>query len=175
MKTLYLVAILFVGVVFAEEKEELKESESYAYPVGYHGYGYAPYYGYGAYGHGYGGYGHLGAAYGAHGYGGLAASARHGAYGYGAHGLKANAAHRNLNAYGAHGGYAGRYHDIGAYARNKGSGYTKAYAYDKRLVTITVVELLVAMVLYMVSMTTTVVLTLMPMANTDTVPTVLLT
>ncbi|XP_022236610.1 shematrin-like protein 2 [Limulus polyphemus] len=120
MKTLILVAALFVAAVLAEDKD-LEKSETYGYPVGY-----------GAYGHGYGGHGYLGAGYGAYGHGALGAHSRYGAYGHGAHGLHANVAHRNLNAYGAHGGYGGHYRDIGAYARNKGAGYTRAYAYDKQ-------------------------------------------
>ncbi|XP_013786097.1 glycine-rich cell wall structural protein 2-like [Limulus polyphemus] len=86
----------------------------------------------GAYGAGYGGHGYLNSAAGAAGYGALAAHSRYGQAAYGAAGLKANAARRNLNAYGAVGAAGARYHDQGAYARNKGSGYEKAYNYDKQ-------------------------------------------
>ncbi|XP_013793408.1 shematrin-like protein 1, partial [Limulus polyphemus] len=87
----------------------------------------------GAYGSGYSGYGHLNSGYGAHGYGAVRDKAAHGAYAHGDAAVDADSAHRDLKAHGAVGAAHSNFKDKGFYARNRGFGYEKAFAYDKQL------------------------------------------
>ncbi|XP_076319476.1 uncharacterized protein LOC143230218 [Tachypleus tridentatus] len=85
------------------------------------------------YGSGHSDYGHLNSGYGAHGYGAFRDKAAHGAYAHGDAGVDADSAYRNLKAQGAVGAAHSNFKDKGLYARNRGFGYEKAYAYDKQL------------------------------------------
>ncbi|XP_067122701.1 shematrin-like protein 2 [Centruroides vittatus] len=124
--------ILFVllAAVFAEETktetsenkgETLQNAETYPTPV------YAS-----NYGHGFGDFGYMKKGYGEFGYAGYGDLGRYRDRGYGAYGGHLFGGYRDYDRYGGHGGALDRYRDVDAYARNKGVGYERAYAYDKK-------------------------------------------
>ncbi|UYV75727.1 hypothetical protein LAZ67_13001155, partial [Cordylochernes scorpioides] len=115
----YICAAALLACVLAEDLYTSEVAVAPVYAAAHGGYGYGSA-GYGARGHGGYGYG----AYGDHG--------RYGDRAYGAHGGHLRAGYRGVDAYGASAGARDRYHNEGAYARDRGAGYEKAYAYDKK-------------------------------------------
>ncbi|GFU34741.1 hypothetical protein NPIL_545061 [Nephila pilipes] len=121
----FAVLALFVAVAVAEE---MMAAESY--PVA--SYHQGPALAASSAGHAYGAHGAHSRGYGAHGashYGdhGRYADRAHAAHGH--HNIGGQASH---DAYGAHASNYGKYRNVGAYAQDKGAGYEKAYAYDKK-------------------------------------------
>ncbi|GFS89069.1 hypothetical protein NPIL_473641 [Nephila pilipes] len=83
-------------------------------------------------GHAYGAHGQHASGYAAHGNAHHADRGHHADRAHAAHGHHNVGAQASHDAHGAQASNYGKYRNVGAYAHDKGTGYEKAYAYDKK-------------------------------------------
>ncbi|KAG8199704.1 hypothetical protein JTE90_022153 [Oedothorax gibbosus] len=121
----FAVLALFVAVAVAEDMMSAE-----AYPVA--SYHQGPAHAASSAGHAYGAHGQHSSGYGAHGQSHYGDHGRYADRAHAAHGHHNVGGYKAHDAHGAQGSSYGKYRNVGAYAQDKGAGYEKAYAYDKK-------------------------------------------